>query len=76
LNVPPNVFAASLPPLAAVSKYGLLIAFGRKAMLRLLPPLLLLVPPLLVLLPLLVLPPQAARKKHYRDNETEAKGVK
>src|SRR6187397_609860 len=31
LNLPPSAAAAFLPPLAAVSKYGLLTAFGRKA---------------------------------------------
>src|SRR5260370_7169564 len=37
LNCPLRAVAASCPPEAAVSKYGLLIALGRNTMLRLLP---------------------------------------
>src|SRR5258708_11764531 len=52
LNDPFNVLAACIPPLAAVSKYGLLMDLGRNTILRLLP--LLGVP-----VPVLLLPPQA-----------------
>src|SRR5438874_9992874 len=57
LNCPLRDVAASLPPEAAVSKYGLLICLGTNTMLRLLPvPLGGVPPPVLVVLP----PPQAA----------------
>src|SRR5947209_4621672 len=55
LNDPFSSVAAFIPPLAAVSKYGLLMALGRKTTLRLFP--LLELPPPVVLEP----PPQAAR---------------
>src|SRR5437588_8160864 len=52
LNCPLSAVAASWPPDAATSKYGLLTAFGRKAMLR------------VVVVPLPpVLPPQATRAR-------------
>src|SRR5579859_3502984 len=57
-NFPLRAVAASLPPEAAVSKYGLLICLGRNTILRL-PPVLVVVgvaPPVLVVPP----PPQAA----------------
>src|SRR5450432_553371 len=57
LNDPLRALEASVPPLAAVSKYGLLMALGRKTMLRLLPLLLGVPVPVVVL----VLPPQAVK---------------
>src|SRR5712692_4935430 len=57
LNCPLRVVAASCPPLAAVSKYGLLICLGTNTILRL--PAVLLVA-VGVLPPLFVVPPQAA----------------
>src|SRR5579859_5668534 len=54
LNCPLRAVAASLPPEAAVSKYGLLICLGTNTMLRLLLPVPLGVPP-----PVPVVPPQA-----------------
>src|SRR5579859_547596 len=56
LNCPLREVAASWPPLAAVSKYGLLICLGTKTMLRL-PPLLLVA---VGVLPPVVLPPPQA----------------
>src|SRR5579875_3241644 len=56
LKEPFSSLAACCAPLAAVSKYGLLMALGRNTMLRFLP-LAAGVLPLLPLLPLLLLPP-------------------
>src|SRR6266481_9818491 len=56
-NFPLRAVAASLPPEAAVSKYGLLICLGRNTMLRLLP---VPVPLVGVLPPVVVLPPPQA----------------
>src|SRR5437868_10478927 len=55
LNCPFRSLAACCPPVAAVSKYGLLTCLGTNTMLRLLPVPLVGVPP-----PVLVVPPQAA----------------
>src|SRR5205823_1643257 len=58
LNDPFSAVAACFAPLAAVSKYGLLMALGRNAILSVFPPLLGVLPPLLVLV---LLPPQPAK---------------
>src|SRR5712691_7252226 len=57
LNGPLRSLAASCPPDAAVSKYGLLICLGKNTMLRLLPVLVGVLPPVPVV------PPQAASSR-------------
>src|ERR1051326_1033731 len=66
LNCPLRALAASLPPEAAVSKYGLLICLGRNTMLRLPPvPVVGVVPPELPVPP----PPQAASSNNTNTRE-------
>src|SRR5205823_13347964 len=66
LNDPFSAVAACFAPLAAVSKYGLLMALGRNTILSVFPPLLGVLPPLLVLLP-----PQPARTKSTNTQKPE-----
>src|SRR5207247_11387908 len=72
LNDPFSAVAACIAPLAAVSKYGLLMALGRNTILSLLPVMVGVVPQLLVLE---LLHPQTARTCRKMSKRLDAKNI-